>query len=249
MRHLAPLFAVTLALAPVPAMADDVMVFAAASLKTALDRIAADYSDRTGDTVTISYAGSGQLARQIMAGAPADLFISANQGWMDQVQEAGHIDPDSRRDLLGNRLVLIAHEPGDPVTLGQTDLLALLQGGKLAMGLVEAVPAGQYGKAALEHLGLWDQLQPHVAQADNVRAALALVATGAAPYGIVYASDATAEPKVTIAAEFPADSHPPITYPIALTANAGAEDRAFYDTLFQDAARAELAEAGFTPLD
>lgn len=249
MRLLARLLAATLALGPAPALADDVLVFAAASLRTALDRIAADYSQQSGDRVTISYAGSGQLARQIMAGAPAGLFISANPEWMDQVEDAGRIAPDSRRDLLGNTLVLIAHQQDASVTLGQTDLLARLDGGKLAMGLVEAVPAGQYGKAALEHLGLWDELAPHVAQADNVRAALALVATGAAPYGIVYATDAAAEPAVSIAARFPAESHPPITYPVALMSDAAPADRAFYDALFQDGARGRFAAAGFVPLD
>ena len=213
-----------------PLAAEEVVVFAAASLKTALDRVAADWEAETGHTVTISYAGTGQLAQQILQGAPADIFLSAAETWMDEVEKAGLVLDGLRRDLLGNRLVLVAHGKGAaPVVIGPGfDLAARLGDGKLAMALVEAVPAGQYGKAALTSLGLWEAIAPSVAQSDNVRAALALVAAGEAPYGIVYATDAAAEDNVSIAGTFPAGSHPPIRYPAALlTGAADAADRAF----------------------
>ena len=235
-----------------PAAAEDVVVFAAASMKTALDEVAAAWQAETGHRVTISYAGSSALAKQIIAGAPADIFISANPGWMDEVARAGLIDADDRRDLLGNRLVLIAHGRGaPPVALGPgTDLDALLGEGRLSMALVDAVPAGQYGKAALTHLGLWEAAAPLIAQSDNVRAALALVAAGEAPMGIVYATDATAEDNVTVIATFPEDSHPPITYPAAILAGAAdAADRAFFQALWSDAAAEAFRGQGFAVRD
>lgn len=234
-----------------PARAEQVMVFAAASMKTALDAFAAEWSAQTGHEVVISYAGSGALARQITLGAPADIFISAAPQWMDVVQDAGLVAPGTRRDLAGNALVLISHDPGRSVTLGaDLDLAGLLAGGRLAMALVDAVPAGQYGKAALQSLGLWQAAAPQVAQADNVRAALALVASGAAPYGIVYASDAEAEPRVHVAATFPKASHPPIRYPAALLTRAqDAADMAFHAALFGSRAAELLADQGFRPPD
>ncbi|MFC3169708.1 molybdate ABC transporter substrate-binding protein [Paracoccus fontiphilus] len=241
--------ALLLALLATPATADNVTVFAAASLKNALDEVAADFMRNTGHEVTISYAGSNALAKQIIEGAPADLFISASGDWMDEVEGADLVE--TRQDLLGNRLVLIAHGDAQPVLIGAgTDLKGMLGGGKLAMGLVDSVPAGQYGKAALQTLGLWDEVQADVAQADNVRAALALVATGEAPYGIVYATDAAAEDDVTIVGEFPASSHPPITYPAALlTPAADDADRAFYDALSGGSADAIFERHGFTVTD
>lgn len=238
-----------LALAAWPALAGDVTVFAAASLKNALDEVAAEFSKATGDTVTISYAGSNTLAKQIIAGAPAHVFVSASIDWMDEVEKAGLIR--QHVDILGNRLVLIAHGSGAaPVPISSdTDLAAMLDGGKLAMALVDAVPAGQYGKAALENLGLWASVSPDVAQSDNVRAALALVAAGEAPLGIVYATDAAAQDNVTVIGVFPADSHPPITYPAALLAGADDAGRAFYDALSGNAARAIFAQHGFRVFD
>ena len=238
--------ALLLALLASPAMADDVTVFAAASLKNALDEVAAGFMRQTGHDVTISYAGSNILAKQIIEGAPADLFVSASKEWMDQVEEAGMVE--RRADLLGNRLVLVAHGAAQAVQISpDTDLAGLLDGGKLAMALVDSVPAGQYGKAALEHLGLWDDVRADVAQSDNVRAALALVATGEAPLGIVYATDAAAEDGATIVGEFPSDSHPPITYPAALLTGASDDaDRAFYDALSDSAAMAVFERHGFT---
>ena len=238
------LIAALIALAPA-AHADEITVFAAASLKTALDQIAQDWQAAHGDTLVISYAGSSQLAKQIQQGAPADLFISASTDWMDAVQDTGNIDPATRRDLLGNTLVLVG--TGKPAEAPIADLPALLGEGKLAMALVDSVPAGQYGKESLTSLGLWGKVESHVAQADNVRAALKLVATGEAPYGIVYGSDAVAEPGVGVVATFPADSHKPITYPAAVTANADTpQAAAFLDSLSQDPAKSVFVSQGFT---
>lgn len=231
-----------------PALAEEVVVFAAASLKTALDDIAADFQAKTGHSVAISYAGSNTLAKQITQGAPADIFLSASSSWMDEVEKAGLVVPGNRRDLLGNSLVLIAHDPAAaPVTFAQGfDLASLLGDAKLAMAMVDAVPAGQYGKEALESLGIWASIEPQVAQSENVRAALALVASGEAPFGIVYASDAMADPAVHVIASFPADSHSPITYPAALLTNAtDPADRAFFDALSAAPADATFAAQGF----
>jgi molybdate transport system substrate-binding protein len=235
-----------------PVLADEVVVFAAASLKTALDGVAADFQAATGHTVTISYAGSNALAKQIIEGAPADIFISAAVNWMDEVQKAGLIVAGARKDILGNTLVLVAHRAGAaPVKIGPGfDLKTLLGDGKLAMGMVDSVPAGQYGKASLENLGVWHMVEGSVAQSENVRAALALVASGEAAYGIVYASDAMAEPGVTVVGTFPEDSHKPIVYPAALlTGAADAGDRAFFEALSADAADATFAEQGFVVLN
>jgi molybdate transport system substrate-binding protein len=246
---LASVLAVTLA---APVVAEDVVVFAAASLKNALDAVAADFQTATGNTVTISYAGSNQLAKQIIEGAPADIFISAAVNWMDEVEKAGLVVPDSRSDLLGNTLVLIAHgKDAAPVVIGPGfDLAALLGDGKLAMAMIDSVPAGQYGKESLESLGVWAGVERSVAQSENVRAALALVSTGEAPYGIVYASDAVADENVTVVGTFPADSHKPIVYPVALmTGAADAADKAFLEALSADAADAKFAEQGFAVLN
>lgn len=246
-RRLAFALALTLA---APVHAEEVVVFAAASLKTALDQVAADFQAATGHTVTISYGGSNALARQIIEGAPADIFLSAAVNWMDEVQKAGLIS--ARADLLGNALVLVAHGKGaGPVEIGPgLDLAGLLGDGRLSMAMVDAVPAGQYGKAALEDLGLWSSVEGAVAQSENVRAALALVDAGEAPYGIIYATDAGAGDDVTVVGTFPEGSHPPIRYPGALlTTAADAADRAFFDALSSDAAGARFAAQGFQILD
>lgn len=223
-------------------------MFAAASLKTALDEVASDFEQETGQGVTVSYAASSVLARQIQLGAPADLFISANVDWMNVLQEQGLIDPTTRVDLLGNGLVLVAGDEG--ADIGEmrpgVALASALDGGYLAMALVDAVPAGIYGKAALESLGLWQGVQAQVAQTDNVRAALALVATGAAPMGIVYRSDAQVEGRVRVIAEFSPGLHPPIIYPAAVT-TAGADGaQVFLKYLQSQAARAVFEKQGFT---
>jgi len=250
-RRLLAVSALAIGLAA-PAMADEVVVFAAASMKTALDAVAADFQTATGHTVTISYAGSNALAKQIIEGAPADIFISAAVNWMDEVEKAGLVADGGRTDLLGNTLVLIAHgKDAAPVAIAPGfDLAGLLGDNKLAMALVDSVPAGQYGKAALESLGVWPAVEPLVAQSDNVRAALALVSTGEAPLGIVYASDAAADDNVTVVGTFPADSHPAIVYPAALlTGAADAADRAFFEALSSDAADARFAAEGFAILN
>ncbi|WP_323716266.1 molybdate ABC transporter substrate-binding protein [Paracoccus aminovorans] len=241
-----PLVAAALiALAAPAAHADEITIFAAASLKDALDDIAAKWQESHDDTVVISYAGSSQLAKQIQEGAPADLFISASSSWMDAVQESGDIDPATRKDLLGNTLVLVG--TGKPAEAQVADLPALLGDGKLAMALVDSVPAGQYGKEALTKLGLWDKVEGQVAQADNVRAALKLVATGEAPLGIVYGSDAVAEPGVGVVATFPEDSHEKITYPAAVTKAADTpQAAAFLDSLSQEPAKSVFESQGFT---
>lgn len=243
------LLASALTLAALPGWAGDVTVFAAASLKNALDEVAAEFAQRTGNTAAISYAGSNALARQIIEGAPADIFISASTDWMDEVEKAGLTR--QRGDLLGNTLVLIAHgTDAEAVPISSdTDLAGMLNGGKLAMALVDAVPAGQYGKTALENLGLWDGVQADVAQSDNVRAALALVAAGEAPLGIVYATDAAAEDNVTVVGTFPPDSHPAIAYSAALLTGTDGAGRAFYDALSGDPARAIFETHGFVVTD
>jgi len=235
-------------LAPIRAGADEVLVFAAASLKTALDDIVADYERQSGQKVTVSYAASSVLARQIQQGAPTDVFISANLDWMDVLEKQKRIDPATRKDLLGNELVLIGSTHREQV--GQIgpgyDLAAELDGGFLAMALVDAVPAGIYAKAALERLGQWQAIRPRVAQSDNVRAALALVATGAAPLGIVYKTDAQAEPRVRIVGTIPSDLHPPIIYPAALTTTANSAAIAFMDHLQSETAQTVFLGQGFS---
>ncbi len=235
-------------LAPMRAGADGVLVFAAASLKNALDVIAADYEDHTGQAITISYAASSVLARQLQSGAPADLFISANEDWMDVLQDDQIINAQSRVALLGNGLVLIGGK--ENAQIGEIDaaydLAASLGTGFLAMALVDAVPAGIYGKAALQSLGMWEGVQDQIAQTDNVRAALALVATGAAPMGIVYRTDAQADTRVGVIGNFPDKSHPPIVYPAAATVSAAPAALAFLDYIQDDAATRVFEGQGFS---
>ena len=234
---------------PVSASADEILVFAAASMANAMAGIETSYEAETGQGVTVSLAGSSVLARQIRQGAPADIYISANPGWMDVLEHEGLLQAGTRADLLGNSLVLIAADAGAaPVEIGPgTDLADRLGSGRLAMALVDAVPAGIYGKAALQELGLWSEVAPRVAQADNVRAALAFVARGEAPYGIVYATDAVAEDRVTVVGSFPEDSHPPIVYPVAALDGADpAVTGPFLDFLRGATARAVFERQGFT---
>jgi molybdate transport system substrate-binding protein len=234
------------------AQTTDPVVFAAASLKNALDAIADDWRRETGKHATISYAASSTLAKQIENGAPADLFISADRDWMDFLEHSKLIDPKSRVDLLGNRLVLIAPKDSrvDLVIRPGFDIAGAVGGGRLAMADPAAVPAGLYGKAALERLGAWPAVANRIAAAENVRAALLLVARGEAPLGIVYRTDAAAEPGVRIVATFPPDTHPPIVYPMALTATSTNPDAsALAAYLRGPAARARFEAQGFTVLD
>jgi molybdate transport system substrate-binding protein len=200
------------------ALAETVTVFAAASLKEALDAAVKPFSDATGHKVVVSYAGSNALARQIEAGAPAAMFISADTDWVDYVQGKGLTLPETRRDLLTNDLVLIAPARSES-KLAIAAGFALgdaLGSGRLAIANPDAVPAGKYGKAALTALGAWRGVERKLAPAENVRAALLLVSRGEAPFGIVYRTDALADPGVRIVDTFPAGSHPPIVYPLVL---------------------------------
>lgn len=195
-------------------------VFAAASLKNALDETAAIYERKAGGKVAVSYAASSALARQIEALAPADVFISADLDWMDYLQSRGLIRSESRVDLFGNQLVLIAPR-GSPLSLvigPDMPIARALGDGRLAMADPDGVPAGKYGKSALAALGVWGAVAPRVARAENVRAALAFVARGESPLGIVYQTDAAAERKVRTVGVFPAGTYPPIVYPAAVTA-------------------------------
>jgi molybdate transport system substrate-binding protein len=243
----------TLAAGTAPAVAQgrDVLVFAAASLKNALDEAAAQWQRASGKKVAISYAASNTLIKQIEQGAPADMFISADLDWMDYGQQKGLIKPDTRSNLLGNRLVLVAPKDSNISASIQPgfDLAALLKGGRLAMGNVDAVPAGKYGKAALEKLGAWDGVKDKIAQAESVRAALVLVSRGEAPLGIVYQTDAASDPTVKIVGTFPENTHPPIIYPIALTKDSTTPDApAFLNFIRSPAARPIFERQGFTVL-
>jgi molybdate transport system substrate-binding protein len=233
--------------------ADALTVFAAASLKEALDEQARGFERDTGERVTISYAGSNALAKQIEAGAPADVFISADVDWMDYLDKRSLLAPGSRADLLSNRLVLI--EPGSSrskLTIAPGFSLAVALGtGKLAIANPDTVPAGRYGKAALISLGVWPSVQDQLARTENVRAALMLVARGEAPFGIVYATDALVEPKVHVVDSFPPNTHAPIVYPLAVIAAspAPARSRAFVAYLASDVARATWRRHGFTVIE
>ena len=232
-------------------MAEPVHVFAAASLKTALDEIGASWKAAAGKDAVMVYAGTSSLAKQISLGAPADLFISADLDWMDYLQSKGLIRPETRCNLLGNTLVLIAPKDstGEADLTHPVDLAGLLNGGMLAIADVKAVPAGRYAKTALDSLGLWAGVERHLAQSDNVRAALAFVARGEAPLGIVYGSDARAEPKVRVVAEFPPASHPPITYPVAVVAaSTNADAGPLLQYLLSPAARTIFENNGFKVL-
>jgi molybdate transport system substrate-binding protein len=233
------------------ALAADVVVFAAASLKNALDDAAQTYHSQGGAAAKISYAASSALAKQIENGAPADIFISADLAWMDYVQKRNLIQPATRKNLLGNRLVLVAPAgSGAKIDIKPGfDLVGLLHGGRLAMADPASVPAGKYGRAALQKLGIWNAVEPHVAGAENVRAALLFVDRKETPLGIVYATDAASDPKVEIAGAFPENTHPPIIYPIALTASSNNPDAAKYlQFLESPAAKPAFKKQGFTVL-
>lgn len=245
------LAAATLATLPFPSAlaAERVNVFAAASLKNALDEVSAAWTAGTGKETTNTFAASSALARQIESGAPADVFISADLDWMKYLSDRKLIAEGSEVQLLGNTLVLVAPAGSQAaITIAPGfDLAGLLNGGKLAMGDVKAVPAGKYAKAALEKLGVWAMVEGSLAQAENVRAALKLVATGEAPAGIVYGTDAVEDKAVRVLGTFPADSHPPIIYPAAVTAASQNADAAeFLAFLRSPAAQGIFKAHGFT---
>lgn len=243
------LVAVLALVLPLRALASEppVLVFAASSLKNALDEVVA--STTTGTRV--SYAASSALARQVEHGAPADIFISADRDWMNHLVAAGLVRSETVTALLGNSLVLVVPQD-DARSLDLqpgVDLLTFLRGGKLAMADVKSVPAGRYGKAALQSLGAWDAVEQSVVQAENVRAALKLVALKEAAVGIVYGSDALAEPLVRVAGSFAASSHPAIVYPVGLVSTShNPQATQVLDLLKSAAARAIFRKHGFLVL-
>ncbi|WP_144898030.1 molybdate ABC transporter substrate-binding protein [Luteimonas cucumeris] len=243
----------TIVLAAIPqSVPMPLTIFAAASLKESMDEAAAAYQRAHGQPVRVSYAASSTLARQIEQGAPADVFLSADLDWMDYLQQRQLIDGDSRRDLLGNTLVLIAPKASTAKTLlleRGVDLRPLLGDGRLALALAASVPAGKYAKAAFVSLGVWPSLRAKVAEAENVRAALMLVAREEAPLGVVYASDARAEPGVRVLSTFPASTHPRIVYPVArVAASQHPHADAFMAWLATPAAAAIFRRRGFIVL-
>src|SRR5437588_312556 len=254
MHRLAGLFAAFAILcgsAASPALAEDniLTVFAAASMKNALDDIDTAFTAKTGITVNASYAASSVLAKQIEQGAPADVFVSADTDWMDYATGKKAINEPTRVNLLGNSIVLIAPKDSEinsvPIAQG-FDLAKLAGDGKIATGDVKSVPVGKYAKAALEKLGAWTAAEPKFAMADSVRAALTLVARGEANLGIVYSTDAKVEPGVKIVGTFPADSHPAIIYPVAATTTAKAGTADYLAFLRSSAAKTVLEKYGFT---
>ena len=252
-RPLLAALAAAIVIVPHPAAAQQksITVFAAASMKNALDDIDAAFTRQTGVTVVASYAASSALMKQIEQGAPADVYASADLKWMDYGAQRGLIQNDTRINLLGNRLVLIAPKDSriGQVTIGPGfDLAALAGSGRIAVGDVRAVPAGLYAKAALETLGAWTAAEPKLAMTENVRAALALVARGETPLGIVYETDAKIDPAVKIVGLFPENSHPPIVYPVALTANAKPDAAQYLAFLRTAAAKATFERLGFSVL-
>jgi molybdate transport system substrate-binding protein len=239
-------------LQPLTAVAQDLTVFAAASLKNALDEVNGLWAKTGKPAARLSYAASSALARQIEAGAPADLFISADLDWMGYLDRKGLVRAGTRKDLLGNAIVLIApRDSAASLAIGPgMSLTSALGDGRLAMANVDSVPAGKYGKAALEKLGAWEGVKNRVAQAENVRAALLLVSRGEAPLGLVYATDAAADPGVKIVGKLPADSHPPIVYPAAIVASSKCPEAAAYLAFLRSsAAIAAFERQGFTILE
>jgi len=223
------------------------LVLAAASMQGALDDAASDWTAQGNAAPVLSYAASSAIARQAVAGARADLLITADQEWMDRAVEAGAVVRDSRADLVANRIVLIA--PRDSMIRldlsPDTPLATVLGEGRLSMADPDAVPAGRYGRAALSELGLWQAVEPKIARAENVRAALALVERGAAPLGIVYATDAAQSNAVRVVATFDASLHPPIRYPIAQLVAGNRDGAGFRDFLLGPEGQAILARHGF----
>jgi molybdate transport system substrate-binding protein len=239
-----------LALAPLAAAQADTVVFAAASLSDALKQVGDAYKARSGQAATFSFAASSALAKQIEASGGADIFISADRDWMDYLDNKSFIAHDTRRDLLGNHLVLIA--PASSATTiaiaPHFDLVGALAGGRLSVADPDTVPAGKYARSALTSLGVWNSVADRLVSAENVRVALAYVARGEAPLGIVYTTDAMAEPNVKIVGTFPDNTHAAIVYPVALTRDAKPEAKAFFDFMNGPEAAAIFAKAGFIVL-
>lgn len=231
-----------------PAAAERVIVLAAASTAHVIDEVIEEFEAEPGDRVVASYAGTSALARQIETGAPADIFLAANAAWMDHVEAQGLLVPGSRQPLVGNRLAFVTGQsdmaPFEPSS--ELDFDALLAGGRLAIGNPDHVPAGIYARQTLEALGLWAAVRAHLAPAADVRAALALVARGEVPLGIVYATDATLVPDIRVVATVPPALHEPIVYPVALIAGReSALAERFFAFLTGPEGRAAFARAGF----
>jgi molybdate transport system substrate-binding protein len=245
------LIAVGLAAACLPAArAQTLTVFAAASVKNALDEVEGQYQKRSGEKAAISYAASSALAKQAENGAPADIFISADLDWMDYLEKRNLLKAGSRTNLLRNEIVLIASADSKAsIEIGpRFPLAALLGNGRLAMGDPDHVPAGKYGKAALEALEVWSSVSSKIARGENVRAALNFVARGEAPFGIVYRTDAAADPNVRIVGAFPANSHPPIVYPAAMLSGGKSPDaQKFFQFLKSREAAGIFRKHGFVP--
>ena len=248
----AAVFTFLLLLSHSAACAESVNVFAAASLKTALDEIATVWKSQSGKDIVATYGSTATLAKQIAEAAPADIFISADLAWMDDVAQKNLIKPESRKNLVGNTLVLVAAK-GTDLKIGLdkgSNLATVLGNDKLAVGDVKSVPAGKYAKAALENLGLWSSVEANLVMQENVRSALALVARGEARLGIVYGSDAVAESKVQVVANFPEASHKPILYPAAvIAASSNPDAQTFLTFLFSKEAQLIFKENGFTLLE
>jgi len=225
-----------------------ITVFAAASLTTALEEIAHDFTAKTGTEVVLSFAGSGTLARQIAAGAPVDVFVSADEAWMTYLADQGVVDPDAVYPVASNRLVLVqptADQKPDGDPFSKALVTSLLGEGRMAMADPETVPAGRYGKAALENTGLWSVVGRSVAPMENVRIALTAVSRGDLPLGLVYASDAEVAPDVRILAVFPETSHPEIRYPAAALNQGNAPASAFVEFMKSSAGEKAFKAAGF----
>jgi molybdate transport system substrate-binding protein len=237
--------------APVYAQEKSLTVFAAASMKNALDDVDAAFTKKSGIAVAVSYAASSALIKQIEEGAPADVFVSADLDWMDYGSQKKLVQDNTRMNLLGNRLVLIAPKDSQigNITIGpNVDLAKIAGDGRIVTADVRAVPAGKYAKAAFEKLGIWSAIEPKLAMAENVRAALTLVARGEGVLGIVYETDAKVEPNVKIVGVFPEDSHPPIVYPVALTTTAKANAAGYLEYLRSQTAKSIFEHYGFTVL-
>jgi molybdate transport system substrate-binding protein len=225
-----------------PAARAEVLVFAAASLKEPLDAIAAQFDD-----VVVSYGGSGTLARQVSLGAPADIVLLANSEWMDVLVSGQHVDNESVVEFASNRLVIIGQNGAEPLVLESVSLMNALGDGRIAVGLTQAVPAGIYAKAGLQSLGLWDATKDRLAEVDSVRSALALVARGQTPLGIVYRTDTRISDAIVELAEFPLASHPPIQYRGALIDAENDEASSVLAFLTSEEGQLAFASFGFLP--
>ncbi|MEP0454878.1 MAG: molybdate ABC transporter substrate-binding protein [Roseibium sp.] len=225
--------------------AEKITVFAAASLTEALTEIGQEFEAVTGTEVVFSFAGTGPLARQVEAGAPADVFVSADEAWMDYVRARGAVEPDTIRAVAANNLVLVGAEDAEPLRLNSDEISERLVGNRLAMADPETVPAGRYGRAALEATGLWQGVSSTLAPMDNVRVALASVARGDTALGLVYGSDALVEPRVKVLAVFPEESHPKIRYPAAETVGASEAAAVFMAFLLGAEAQDVFRRSGF----